>query len=238
MSTASAPLLLALETATDVCSVALFRGEELLAVHETRAPRLHNRLLSVLVEQLLQNLDLKAADLQGVGLSSGPGSYTGLRVGASYAQGLCYALGVPLVAVPTLEALAAAALPCMPRPDARLLPLLDARRMEVYAACYAADLSLVAPAQARIADADLPDELAGKGVPVVCVGDGAAKCRHLWAERPDLWVFEGIGSGAAAMGRPLARRFAAGDYADALGFEPLYLKPVQTRAGRDPLAGR
>ncbi len=230
-----APLLLALETATDTCSVALFQGPDLIACSETHQPRLHNRLLAHLTHELLRSLDLQPADLGAVGLSAGPGSYTGLRVGASFAQGLCFALGCPLIAVPSTEVLAAAALDVLPHPEATLLPLIDARRMEVYTAPYSPSLETLGPIEARIVDETTADALAGTGRPLVALGDGATKCALLWKNRPQTWIFDRLRNSAAAMGRSLDRRYAAGNFSPAAGFEPLYLKPVHTRPGRDPL---
>ena len=229
------PLFLALETATDTCSVALFQGAELLACSETRQPRLHNRLLAHLADELLRSLDIAPTDLAAVALSAGPGSYTGLRVGASLAQGLCLALNRPLIAVPSTEVLAAAALTTLPHPKATILPLIDARRMEVYTAPYSPALEALGPIEARIVEATTADALAGAGVSVVALGDGAAKCAPLWAGRPLTWVFGDLRSTAAAMGVSVYRRYLAADLTPAIGFEPFYLKPVHTRPSRDPL---
>src|SRR6476619_492243 len=135
-------LLLSLETSSPVCSVALHRldGGALLGQSELRLDKSHSTHLTVLIEQLLANTGHQLADLAAVAVSDGPGSYTGLRIGAAAAKGLCFALDIPLVAVSTLRALAAQVAAGTARPENFLFcPMLDARRQEVYAALYTHD---------------------------------------------------------------------------------------------------
>jgi tRNA threonylcarbamoyladenosine biosynthesis protein TsaB len=98
--------ILAIETATDVSSVALFEDGVFVSLQENHSNRTHARLVTVMIERLLQDMELKAADLNAVCVARGPGSYTGLRVGVSVAKGLCMALDIPLLSLSSLEALA------------------------------------------------------------------------------------------------------------------------------------
>jgi len=235
MTPSAEPKFLAIETATDVCSIAIFEGEELLGLQEYRTGRLHNRLLSVATEQLLANLELKVSDLSAIGVSAGPGSYTGLRVGAAYAKGLCFASDLPLVAVPSLEVISGGALFLLSDKNAQIVSLLDARRMEVYVAVYDSDLQETMPATALIIDFDTLNQITDKEFPVVCVGDGAEKCRELWAEHDFARLYTHVLSSAAHMGKSIGRRFEQQEFVSVDAFAPLYLKPVVTRKGRNPL---
>lgn len=129
------PLLLALETATDVCSVALFAGETLCFEAILQRGRVHAEQLVPLIANALERCEWQAAELDAVAVSMGPGSYTGLRVGVSTAKGLVEATGARLIGVPTLEALAASVIP-FAEPHDLVVPLLNSRRTEVYAAIY------------------------------------------------------------------------------------------------------
>src|SRR6476620_11589990 len=126
-------LLLALETSSAVCSVALLLDGKLLGSSELRLEKSHSSHITVLIQQLLKNTGYTEKDLSGVAISGGPGSYTGLRIGTSTAKGLCYSLDIPLLAVSTLHVLAYEATKVLPDVETMLLcPMLDARRMEVY----------------------------------------------------------------------------------------------------------
>ena len=129
-------LLLGIETATNICSVALLQGMELLAELSVDEPRSHASQLVPLVQRVLQDHGKTPADLDVIAISAGPGSYTGLRIGASTAKGLAFATDAALVAVPTLEALAQAAQAGQPEAEQPVLVVLPSRRDEVYAAVY------------------------------------------------------------------------------------------------------
>ena len=227
--------MLVLETATDVCSLALCEGPRLLAALDLHLPRAHGALLAPAIEQLLGWAGLAPPALAAVAVSAGPGSYTGLRIGLATAKGLCFALGLPLVAVPTLAGLAAQAAPlAQALPDAaraRIVPLLDARRREVYVAHYDAQGRALAPAQAHILTEEsfLAELAAG---PVLFVGAAAAKLAGLPAARhPQALLLPELAPSARALGPLAAARLAAGQVEDLAGFEPLYLKPVHIGPG-------
>lgn len=129
------PTLLAIETATDVCSVALVHGDAVRAELTLNRPRAHAENLVPMIEEALRLGGAAAHDLDGVAVSAGPGSYTGLRIGVSTAKGLALAADAALVAVPTLKALAASAAVQAEEGD-YVFALLNARRHERYAAVY------------------------------------------------------------------------------------------------------
>ena len=124
--------ILLIETATQICSVALAADGEILTRRDSDTPNAHSTRLSVFIDEVLKECHLTPRDLAAVCVSAGPGSYTGLRIGVSTAKGFCYALGIPLLSVPTL--LSMAALYCRQHPDYHglLCPMIDARRMECY----------------------------------------------------------------------------------------------------------
>ena len=141
--------IILLETSTSLCSVALLEGDEITAVRHSSEPRAHAAMTAPYVKEILDERGLKVSDCDAVCLSMGPGSYTGLRVGSSTAKGLCFGGGIPLLAVSTLDVLVAQALAeGLPEGCRYIVPMIDARRMEVYSALYSADgqqLSEVAP---------------------------------------------------------------------------------------------
>ena len=170
-------LLLSLETSSPVCSVALhdLTSGKLLGQSELRLEKSHSSHLSVLISQLLENTGHALADVAAVAVSDGPGSYTGLRIGAAAAKGLCYALDIPLVAVSTLQSLAHQVARSTARAEQFLYcPMLDARRQEVYAALYTHDgRELLAPTPLILDAATLSEQLAAHSV--LFFGSGAGK---------------------------------------------------------------
>ncbi|MBQ7163076.1 MAG: tRNA (adenosine(37)-N6)-threonylcarbamoyltransferase complex dimerization subunit type 1 TsaB [Bacteroidales bacterium] len=222
-------LILHIETATSLCSVALSRdGEVLFAACNDAGPS-HAVQLGVYVDQALRVAEQAHLSLDAVAVSSGPGSYTGLRIGVSMAKGLCYALSVPLVAVPTLQVLTRAFLETRPAgsldKEALLCPMIDARRMEVYTALFRSDLTPLSQTQALVVDEHCFSTLEGEA-PLYIFGNGAAKCYPVIARRP-LFYEADVKLTAQAMIRPAEEALAAGRTEDVAYFEPFYLKEFQ-----------
>ena len=245
--------IILIETSAAECTVAL--GVDGVAVAKAKAdePRAHASMTAPLVKQVLDEAGLKVADCDAVCLSKGPGSYTGLRVGSSTAKGLCFGASLPLLAIGTSDLIASQALAEIHSPASRLgmtkptLPfchivtMIDARRLEVYAAVYAVEpfdkeihsasglgmtpaaLRQVTPVAPVVVEPGSFSELAGKG-PVLFAGDGALKCREvLSAAFPDA-VFAEVPPHADAMAPLAERAFAEGRFEDPAYFEPFYLK--------------
>lgn len=210
-------LTLGIETATDVCSVALLDGSGPLFSASVYVPRSHGRRLGVLIGEAFHHVGRTPADLGLVAVSAGPGSYTGLRIGIGTAKGLSLSTDAALVAVPTLDALAAAA-PATGRP---LVAALPSRRGEVYAAAYAPDgAPLLPPAALPLPDAEawLPDG------PLALAGPGADRLAEAAPDRP--WVRLDIPPSGAAVARLGARLFGDRGPDDPAAVEPTYLKAV------------
>ena len=226
----SEALILHIETATDICSVALSQGEQLLALRESGAERNHATLLNTYIKECMNKAGKAFNELDGVAVSKGPGSYTGLRIGVSTAKGLAFALDKKLLSCGTLENMVHAALEnaaitslAEQHKDRLLLcPMLDARRMEVYSAFYDLDLKLRREVSADIIDENSYRSFLDEG-PVVFFGNGAPKCREM-LQHENAHFAEGINPSAAAMIRPVMEREKRSEYEDVAYFEPYYLK--------------
>lgn len=218
------PCILHIETSTKVCSVALSEDGKLLYHHEDFDGPGHSETSGVYVDEALSFANSHAIPVDAVAVSMGPGSYTGLRIGVSLAKGVCYGRALPLIAVPTLKVL------CVPvllgkeelPEDALLVPMIDARRMEVYSAVYDRSLKEVRPIQADVVTSETYQEYLNRG-PVYFFGNGAQKCQAV-IQHPNARFIEGIHPLAKNM-FPLAERsMHLKEFQDVAYFEPFYLK--------------
>jgi tRNA threonylcarbamoyladenosine biosynthesis protein TsaB len=224
-------LILCMETATEMCSVALFRDETLLGIKESAARNVHSAMLTTFIDELVTSSGIHFNDLDAVAVSMGPGSYTGLRIGVATAKGLCYALGRPLIAVPTLEAMAGgirdalrvtrdSAVEALPE---LYCPMIDARRMEVFCALYDMDGKEVRGVQADIIDEYSFQEFLADHT-VIFGGEGAEKCRAALGSHPNAVFMEGFRASANTMTGIAAARFRESRFENLAYFEPYYLK--------------
>ena len=216
--------ILNIETSTDVCSVANSDSGQVIFNKEDHSGPNHAVKLGVYVDEALDFLDSHGLPLEAVAVSCGPGSYTGLGIGASMAKGICYGRSVKLIAVPTLELMAVPVLlgEHPEEEDALIIPMLDARRMEVYAEVLDRALKVVRPIQADIVDADTYKEYLDKH-PVYFFGNGAAKCMET-INHPNAHLVEGIEPLAKNMAPLAEKRFVEGKFEDVAYFVPFYLK--------------
>ena len=215
--------ILLLETATAICSVAIARDGEIVKELHSDEPNAHSSKLSLFIEQILKECDMRPEHLDAVCVSSGPGSYTGLRIGVSTAKGICYALSIPLLAVPTLQSMATQYF--MQHPDYKGLvcPMIDARRMECYTAIYASPSDELKEVSADIITSDIYDEYLNRNE-VTFLGDGAEKTRTLLGGHPNARYAPDFRISAVGM-LPLAiQKMKDGQTEDTAYFEPFYLK--------------
>jgi len=220
-------LILCIETGTDICSVGLARDGELMSLRESDQGRDHAKRLGVFVDELLRETGVMPDELDAVAVGKGPGSYTGLRIGVSFAKGLCYGLQIPLVAVCSLDALAEVAiedheagiLDVEAWDEATLCPMVDARRMEVYTCLYNAKGEPQGEVSAEIIDGESFADVRREGQ-LVIFGNGAAKCREVL---PDA-TYINITPSARGLARLAQQRLSAGQVEDIAYFEPFYLK--------------
>ena len=215
--------ILNIETSTSVCSVAACQDGQTVFVKEDLEGPSHAVSLGVFVDEALSFIDSHAIPLDAVAVSCGPGSYTGLRIGVSMAKGICYGRNVPLIGIPTPEVLCVPVLLYHDLPDDALLcPMIDARRMEVYAAVYDRALHVKRDISADIVDESSYLEFL-ETHPVYFFGNGADKCRTR-ITHPNAHFIENI-LPLAKMMLPLAEKaVAVEDYKDVAYFEPFYLK--------------
>ena len=222
--------ILLLETSTRMLSVALAQDSKVVVQRVCEEPRQQASLTAPLVKEVLDAAGVSLKECDAVAVSSGPGSYTGLRVGVSTAKGLCFGAGLPLISVGTLDILAAGD-PCHAerREASFIVPMIDARRMEVYTAVYSPAGERLTPIEAVVVSADsFAKELAAG--PVLFIGDGALKCREVLtspnARFVEAWPM-------AANMAPLAEAaFRDGRFEDLAYFEPFYLKDFVATVSR------
>ncbi len=228
-------LILHIETASPVCSVALSRDGALLSVKESSEDKSHARRLTVFVGDILRTNGLTVPDLDAISLSLGPGSYTGLRIGTSVAKGLAYGAGKPLIGIATLQALAAQLVNHTSVSGGLLCPMLDARRMEVYAAIYTPGLVEVNPVEAVVID---PDSFSGilNKQPVWFFGTGSDKAREVIVH-PNAHFAEGIQLSAACQGLLAEEAFNRKDFLNTAYFEPHYLKEFIATVPKNKVLG-
>lgn len=218
--------LLHIETCTKMCSVALSENGKLLDCIENDADNyIHGEYLTVYIEEILAKNKLIPAQLSAVSFSSGPGSYTGLRIGLSVAKGLCFALSIPLISVSTLKILAS--LGKEKYPDSTLVPMLDAKRNEVYCEIFNSGLESVKPLSADILDESSYQNFE----PFVCFGDGAEKMSIQWEHR-NIVFDTSIKLSANGQVAQAYEKFIKNEFEDVAYFTPLYLKEFITGGGK------
>jgi tRNA threonylcarbamoyladenosine biosynthesis protein TsaB len=214
--------ILHLETSTKACSVALSENGQLIAMKESLTDDFsHSENLTNYIQDLLEGQQLSTKDLSAISVASGPGSYTGLRIGVSTAKGLCYALGIPLIAVDSLLSLATLA--CTKHKGVNLCMAIDARRMEIFSGIYNTETTLLKSISADIVDEHSYTEYE----PFLVAGDSNEKLKQLWAHR-NITFDDEIHCSAAGQINEATRKFQAGEVEDVAYFEPFYLKDFVT----------
>lgn len=222
-------LILSIETGTDICSVALSNDGELMALRESNEGRDHAKKVAVFVDELLKETGVQPADLDAIAVGKGPGSYTGLRIGVSFAKGMCYALNIPLIAVGSLDALVQVA-----REDydagildiedcdwasATLCPMVDARRMEVYTQLFDTNGTSHSEVSAEIITEESFSDVRANGK-LVIFGNGEQKCCEVLSDA----VYVSVTPSARGIVALAEQAFNNSQFEDIAYFEPFYLK--------------
>lgn len=219
-----------IETSTELCSAAIASDGKIISYKESTKPREHASLTAVFIDEMLKETGMKMSDCSAVCVSMGPGSYTGLRVGVSTAKGLCFGAGIPMLAVGTLDTLVWQA---GDRADYKhIIPMIDARRMEVYTAVFAPDGKQLTDTEAKIIDADSFSDLLEEG-PVLFIGDAAEKCSKVILH-PNAH-FEQCCPKASSMLIPAMAEYKEKRFKDVAYFEPFYLKDFVATTSRKKL---
>jgi len=212
--------ILNIETSTKNCSVSIGYEEKVIDVLEYAGENYsHAEKLHIFIRDILKRNQLKPSDLTAVSVSKGPGSYTGLRIGVSAAKGLAYALDIPLIAVPTLHSLAKKVKPGSP---AFIIPLIDARRMEVYSAVYNQNHELIRQVKAEILEDNIFNHYLDKQK-VYFVGDAVEKTKTLINHKNAIFLDEKFPS-AKEMHVLSYQKLLKKEFEDVAYFEPFYLK--------------
>lgn len=214
-------LILNIETSTTLCSVTLAKEGKIISLKEINNGYTHAENLHLFIETVFNEAAVSPIQLNAVAVGSGPGSYTGLRIGVSAAKGFAFALNIPLIAVNTLQIMAAEAVK-KNKSDTVFCPLIDARRMEVYTAIFDKELNTVKETSAKI----LPDDLSFFNLekPICFFGDGMLKCKELLAKIPESLFLENVSPSAISLAELSFQKHKANLFEDTANFEPFYLK--------------
>ena len=223
--------LLAIETSTEICSVALSENEKCLAIVEDDRENSHAEKILLFVKQVLKQSGLKINELSAVCISEGPGSYTGLRIGTSSAKGLCDALDIPLISVSTLQSMAwGAREQCTDYQQ--FCPMIDARRMEVYTAVYNQKLEMLENIKSLILDENSYSDFLSKNK-TVFFGNGMEKAVPILSKNPNA-IFCNTKTSARYLLELGYKKYTEQNFADIAYFEPFYLKEFQTVKAKRP----
>jgi tRNA threonylcarbamoyladenosine biosynthesis protein TsaB len=219
------PYILYLETATKICSVAIAKGETLISLKETSIGNSHSSLITLFAEDVVKEAKIEFSDLAAVCVSMGPGSYTGLRIGVSTAKGFCYALGIPLIAVNTLQSMAKLFINEHPElnKDIILCPMVDARRMEVFTAFFNKQASFIRETKADIINDESYTDFLSENK-VIFFGDGADKCRQILSQNANSQFDDSFTISSKGMISLAFNKFQKKQFEDTAYFEPYYLK--------------
>lgn len=214
--------ILHIETATKVCSVAISLNGIQVAIKEINSDQyIHGEVLNLFVVDVLEEANIEIEDLSAISISSGPGSYTGLRIGVSSVKGLCFGLKIPLISIPTLEAIYFLAI--KKHQNSAICAMLDARRMEVYCQIWNAEGTVVKALSSDILDESSYHEFE----PFICVGDGSIKMTEFWSQRSIQFDSTIIPSASGQISLAY-EKFLKNDFVDVSDFVPNYLKEFQS----------
>ena len=233
-------MILCLETATNICSVALCNSAGVISLRESSESKSHASMLTVFIDEILKENSIKASALDAVAVSKGPGSYTGLRIGVSVAKGIAYAASIPLIGIETTLSMfrgiydySGGKYPA--DKNTLFCPMLDARRMEVYYAVYNSAGETIRDIAAEIITessfSDIPESQT-----IVFFGDGAVKCREM-IKRPGILFDHNFTISAAHMQKPVFKAYTDTKFEDVAYFEPFYLKDFITTLPRKNVLG-
>ncbi len=219
--------ILLIESTTTVCSVALVKEEEVIFEKSVNEGYSHSENLACFVQQAFSESDILVSDLSAVAVSQGPGSYTGLRIGTSLAKGICTALNIPLIACDTLMSLTFHPIisEMVKETSAYLLPMIDARRMEVYTAIFDEQRNIVSPVEPHVVTEESFLHLKNK--PVLLFGNGANKLKSVEFHNSNIQIIENIELNARFMLFEATEKFKTKTFEDTAYFEPFYLKSFQ-----------
>jgi tRNA threonylcarbamoyladenosine biosynthesis protein TsaB len=234
-------MIICLETATNLCSVALCDSAGIISLRESNESKSHASMLTIFIDEILRDHGMRAHELEAVAVSKGPGSYTGLRIGVSVAKGIAYAASIPLIGIETTLSMfwgisGSLNLSAAPDKNSLFCPMLDARRMEVYYAIYDSGGNKVKDISAEIINENTFINIP-ESQKIIFFGNGAAKCKEMINRRNAFFAVDFMMS-ASHMYRPVFQAIKDHNYEDAAYFEPLYLKDFITSKPRKNILGK
>jgi tRNA threonylcarbamoyladenosine biosynthesis protein TsaB len=234
-------MIICLETATNLCSVALCDSAGVISLRESNDTKSHASMLTVFIEQILKDRGIKARDLDAVAVSKGPGSYTGLRIGVSVAKGIAYGASIPLIGVETTLSMfwgiaGSGIFSSEAEADSLFCPMLDARRMEVYYAIYDLAGNKLKEISAEIITADTFVNIP-ESQKIIFFGDGALKCKEVINRKNAIFAVD-YRISASHMYKPVFQSFKDHCFEDVAYFEPFYLKDFITSKPRKNILGK
>lgn len=215
--------ILYIETATQICSVSISYNGTLVAIKESSTANSHSEMLATFIDEIIKEAKLSLKDLDAIAVSMGPGSYTGLRIGVSSAKGLCYSLEKPLIAVSTLQSMAYGMAKLIDIKSGLLCPMIDARRMEVYASLFNKKNEEVREIKAEIIDDNSFNEYLNSNT-VYFAGDGAEKCKETLSIFQNAKFIDDFVISSKDMIEIATSKFSTKDFVNLAYFEPFYLK--------------
>ncbi|MBN2745842.1 MAG: tRNA (adenosine(37)-N6)-threonylcarbamoyltransferase complex dimerization subunit type 1 TsaB [Bacteroidales bacterium] len=221
--------ILSIESATEICSASLSKDGVVVSLQETNQPNVHSQRLALMIQEIFHESKIHATQLDAVAVSSGPGSYTGLRIGVSIAKGLCYASDIPLIAIPTLESMCYG-FPKLADDVEFLVPMIDAGRMEVYTAVFNRDFNRFLKEQPLVIDSHSFSDIL-KSHKILFFGNGSAKCQNIICSTNAFFSDKGYPS-AASLAKVAFEYFQQSKFVDTVYFEPFYLKEFQAKISK------
>jgi tRNA threonylcarbamoyladenosine biosynthesis protein TsaB len=233
-------MIICLETATNLCSVALCNSDGIISLRENNESKSHATMLTVYIDEIFKETGIRAADLEAIAVSKGPGSYTGLRIGVSVAKGIAYAASIPLIGIETTLSMfwglrENPELYNESETDTLFCPMLDARRMEIYYAIYDATGKTIKDISAEIITGDSFNNIP-ESRKMILFGDGAAKCKDV-IERSNISFENKFSISASHMHKPALQALKEKRFENVAYFEPFYLKDFITSKPRNSILG-
>lgn len=215
--------LLHIETSSKVCSIAISKNDVLIELIEDPKENSHAAKLTSLIDTIVNKAKITYKDISAISFSSGPGSYTGLRIGLSTAKGLCYVLNIPIIFVNTLEAMLDEMIHQYPMKEAIYMPMIDARRMEVYTLQADVEKNIILPTQALILTESMFDEI-GEERKILIAGDAKKKVQFLIKLKNNIIYLDIENSSSRFLIRKAYEKYRNKDFEEVAYCEPFYLK--------------
>lgn len=217
-------VILCIETATDVCSVCVSNDGKVVSIREVHQGKTHAEVLTSFVGECIDEANVGLRDIDAVAVSKGPGSFTGLRIGVATAKGLCYSLDKPLIAVNTLLSMAALKVQSASYDNRVMVPMIDARRMEVYTGAYDSELNNISKVDAVVLSSDTFKEITAKHGKLVLFGDGAKKAKKIYEGNDQIVFDDALFPSSAGIALVATQLLNNQTFEDLAYFEPFYLK--------------